>query len=406
MDGNAFDRLARLAGSPAGRRATLQALLGVVAFGVAGDDGHADRRTRPATDLHAERKRRKRKKKRCTPQCVGRVCGSDSCGGSCGICAGPTGCDAEGRCVGCATASECPVLPCQVATCVDAVCAYTAATDGSACGENGRLCCSGSCANTRTDEEHCGACGNACGTGDACLGGVCTPVCDVCTSGCLFTTVQEAIDAAAAGATITICPGTYADRPFITKNLTLVGLGTDPAETVISFEFGPVVIVNPDASVIIRNLSITGSRSGTNGGVQNNGTLRLERVNVHGNTAENGGGGIANNGAKTLTLVDSAVRNNTAPSGGGIQSADGSVILIRSRVEANEAVQGGGMMIVRGAAVVSENSQVTGNTATGASGIFGGGVLNQSGTITVESGGSISGNDPDQCVNVDGSSCV
>ncbi len=36
----------------------------------------------------------------CVPNCAGKVCGDDGCGGSCGTCAGGQSCDAGGQCVG------------------------------------------------------------------------------------------------------------------------------------------------------------------------------------------------------------------------------------------------------------------------------------------------------------------
>lgn len=34
----------------------------------------------------------------CTPQCAGRECGSDNCGGTCGTCSGGFTCEAQGQC--------------------------------------------------------------------------------------------------------------------------------------------------------------------------------------------------------------------------------------------------------------------------------------------------------------------
>lgn len=47
----------------------------------------------------------------------------------------------------------------------------------------------------------------------------------VCASGCAFTRIQAAIDAAAPGATITIGPGTYFENVTVTKSVTLRGSG-------------------------------------------------------------------------------------------------------------------------------------------------------------------------------------
>ena len=46
-----------------------------------------------------------------------------------------------------------------------------------------------------------------------------------CMSGAtVFTTIQEAVNAAAPGSTVTICPGNYPEQVTITKALTLTGV--------------------------------------------------------------------------------------------------------------------------------------------------------------------------------------
>jgi pectin methylesterase-like acyl-CoA thioesterase len=49
----------------------------------------------------------------------------------------------------------------------------------------------------------------------------------VCPSGCAFSSIQAAIDAAPVGAAIKIKPGTYAEQVTISKDLTLSGSGAD-----------------------------------------------------------------------------------------------------------------------------------------------------------------------------------
>ncbi len=70
----------------------------------------------------------------CAPECDGKVCGPDGCGGTCGSCVGTDECDPAGQCI-----------PCQPKC------------DGKVCGNDG---CGGSCGECSADE--------------ACIGGQCS----------------------------------------------------------------------------------------------------------------------------------------------------------------------------------------------------------------------------------------
>ena len=80
----------------------------------------------------------------CEPDCTGKVCGDDGCGGICGTCSGDTTCNASGRCV------------CS----------------------GGLTNCSSSCVNTNTDPSNCGGCGVTCGADEVCDAGSCECVSD------------------------------------------------------------------------------------------------------------------------------------------------------------------------------------------------------------------------------------
>jgi hypothetical protein len=397
LDPTGFDRLARALGAALPRRAALGGLVGGLAS-----------LSIFAREVGTKRKRTKKKKKRrCTPNCAGKVCGSNGCGGTCGTCASPTSCDPSGRCVGCQAAGDCAALPCRDATCTAGVCQYTAGADGAPCGGT-RSCCGGLCTSTRTDPENCGGCGQACGVGRPCFSGRCLLACDVCASGCAHTTLQAAVTAAGDGATVTVCPGVYQGQTFIDKNLTVVGLGGDPAATVLTNPTGAIMLTEFPKTVTLRNLTVSGVTSGSNSAIVNQGVMRLESVRVVDNTASANGGGIRNvSVGNVIYLVDSIVRANSAREGGGIYTSGGATVnLIRSRVDDNTAQQGGGIYNNSGAVNVTDNSVVTGNTATGSNGIFGGGILNAGAgaTLTVASGGSITGNTPDDCADSLGSS--
>ncbi|MFC1611625.1 PKD domain-containing protein [Myxococcota bacterium] len=75
----------------------------------------------------------------CTPDCTGKECGDDGCGGSCGSCTDPFVCD-SGTC-------ECP------ADLED---------------------CSGTCVDLQTNDDHCGECDNTCDADKVCDLGVCS----------------------------------------------------------------------------------------------------------------------------------------------------------------------------------------------------------------------------------------
>lgn len=99
-----------------------------------------------------------------------------------------------------------------------------------------------------------------CGANQRCVDGACR-ACDVCASGCAQSTVQAAITAASAGATIVICPGTYATSATIAKNLTLLGagMGADPSTDTIldGDQTATVLSVTGGVTVTVRALTVT-----------------------------------------------------------------------------------------------------------------------------------------------------
>jgi len=89
----------------------------------------------------------------CTPDCIGKDCGDDGCGGSCGECQGLQVCQ-EGKCA------------CEFAAC------------GQACCPKGEVCAGAKCCLPKCEGKQCGSdgCGGECGScapGQVCIQGVC-----------------------------------------------------------------------------------------------------------------------------------------------------------------------------------------------------------------------------------------
>ena len=154
---------------------------------------------------------------------------------------------------------------------------------------------------------------DVCCTSDDCPGQLlcvenrCVPCGNVC-SNCPYTSVQAALDAGLT--TITICAGTYPTSVSISRDVTLLGVGSGN---------NPAVDTILDGGVARRVLEV---QRGAKVGVHD---LRIARGSV-GNSQD--GGGIFNRGA--LTLHGVAVDRCRAGFGGGIDN-EGTLDLIDRR---------------------------------------------------------------------------
>ena len=114
----------------------------------------------------------------CAPDCAGRVCGDDGCGGLCGDCDAASRCDANGQC------AAAPCVPdCEGRSCGDDGCGGTcgACADGLTCDAAGLCACVPDCEDRACGEDGCGgSCGGCapglvCGPDGACR---CVPACE------------------------------------------------------------------------------------------------------------------------------------------------------------------------------------------------------------------------------------
>jgi hypothetical protein len=220
--------------------------------------------------------------------------------------------------------------------------------------------------------------------------------------------------------------------PVVVSPITINGKGATIAGNNSNFRI-IAIDGNSGGALTLNGVAITGGHiagmmvGGAGGGILNlSGNLTLNSATVTHNFASDAGGGIANGFGATatlnksevswntvpetgsggggmlgiaasLTLNQSLVDHNTGPGGGGIASGNGngggpgsSITLNKSVISNNTATNpdAGGGGISNGGTLVSNNSEITGNTAIGS---LGGGLFNHSAATlnkTVVSGNS------------------
>lgn len=199
------------------------------------------------------------------------------------------------------------------------------------------------------------------------------------------TDLQAAIDAAAAGATITLCPGTWTLTSTIQIGKTLTLTGSGAGKTVLDGGSQPgrngVRVLRITGGVAtVQNLTITNGTAIDSGDVAN-------------------GGGVAVDDGATLNLTDCAVTNNTAVhDGGGIYTA-GTTTVSGCSVTGNSARYGGGIYNFEGMLTlqISDVSGATCTVANNTASVNGGGVYSWFGTVESDDTATFSGNEPDNC---------
>ncbi|MGC9358437.1 MAG: right-handed parallel beta-helix repeat-containing protein [Anaerolineae bacterium] len=209
----------------------------------------------------------------------------------------------------------------------------------------------------------------------------------VCSSGCTYTSIQAAVDAANYGDVIKVAEGTYTDLHvrsgltqviYITQALTLRGGYTitnwttphpDTQPTMLDAQGrGRVICIStaPHVPIEITGFRITGGDAAglggdpwggdAGGGVYVNGSQTTLNGNyIYGNAAYNGGGLFANH---RITLTGNVLMSNTAGSGGALYFADFDVAnLDGNLIISNTATlgDGGGIMANNGDVILTNN---------------------------------------------------
>lgn len=162
------------------------------------------------------------------------------------------------------------------------------------------------------------------------------PAADVCPSGCDFSSIQAAINAASSGDTITVGPGSYNESISLSNNLNLVSQFGAESTIINATGLGHSAVYLGHAT--IDGFTITGGLSSSGGG-----------INVSGNG----------------TVINSIVTNNSATgNGGGLMLSSGSAVVSNNLFSGNDAVGGGAISYSGYTTITIEGNTFTANSAT------------------------------------------
>ncbi|MAE70985.1 MAG: hypothetical protein CME06_11030 [Gemmatimonadetes bacterium] len=194
-------------------------------------------------------------------------------------------------------------------------------------------------------------------------------------------TIQAAIDTIAAGDTVMVHPGNYAESiDFGGKSIVVTGTAPDELDTVkatvidagglatvVSFQSGE------DEGAVLAGLTLTGGRGAPNGGGVNcdGASPTLDHCVIIANSAAESGGGVSGSDASP-TLSDCIIDSNfasTAQGGGFSFSGSSNPTFVRCLIARNHAAtRGGGGACSDGTEPSLSNSVVFFNTADGRGG--------------------------------------
>lgn len=240
--------------------------------------------------------------------------------------------------------------------------------------------------------------------------------CEVCASGCSYSSIQAAINAASNGDIIDVCPGVYYEYIDFRGKIILVESTQGPDWTSIVASGKPA---NPDVQSVgtfkpglaplgesrefpvvpgLSSFTISGG-AGTRLPLaleKDGGGIYIDRVSptihnciIQGNNVSGGGGGVYCNGGSP-TLLDVIIRQNQAQiyPGGGIWAVDSHLTLRDCTVERNRSDVDGAGIYLEASSLRWEDTDFRENISEG----NGGGIyVDRDSSLTAE-GGFLDGN--------------
>jgi len=165
-----------------------------------------------------------------------------------------------------------------------------------------------------------------------------------------FSTIAAAVQAAGAGDTVVVAPGTYAEHDvFLGSGVVVRGASGDPAD--VTVDAGGLgrgfACLDVDASTALIALTITnGFTTGHGGalfGVRSD--LRVENCRFVGNRSGNWGGAIAFQQSSSPVLVGCEIADNEGNYAGGMYCEGGDAVLQDCVFRDNRAIHTGGAFL-------------------------------------------------------------
>jgi nitrous oxidase accessory protein NosD len=216
----------------------------------------------------------------------------------------------------------------------------------------------------------------------------------VCSSGCDFTSIQAAVDAAASGDTIEVGEGTFLENVLIeAKSLTVEGAARETT-IVDGGHSGSVFLISTtdgiDVEARIAHMTV---RNGSSSGVCADGWFSsgplvsavLDDLLIEKSSGSScAGGGVTSLDAAQVTVSNSIIAGNLTPAWGAVVSWYGDLTITDSIIEGNQADG----IFVWGATYDALPLDLSDSIVSGNSGH---GILTQWGVVTV-SNSTISGN--------------
>jgi len=196
-----------------------------------------------------------------------------------------------------------------------------------------------------------------------------------------YSTIQEAIDAAAKGVVIQVAEGIYRENIVMKEGIRLEGgwnsefTERDPStyETIIDGGgSGAVVTFNniEDTDTTIDGFTITNGNGDFGGGIDCLNSSPTISNNIIKENKANNGGGISCRHSSPIILNNIIIRNNTSHAGGGIACFESTPTISSNTVKENTANEhGGGLWLYASSFTVADNTIVQNHTAGDGGGI-------------------------------------